>query len=90
MDMATRSRRIKRRIWKGVAESMPGALRIDKAAHELMNFIPVKEIEKDGYSVFYHEERLYSVRNTRTGTLSLVYAASPHEAVNIVMTETRK
>lgn len=68
---------------------MPGALRIDKAAHELMDFRPVKEIEKDGYSVFYHEERLYSVRHIRTGILSLVYAASPHEAVDIVKAGTK-
>ena len=45
---------------------MPGALEIDKAAHKLMNFIPVKQVEKDGYSVFYHEERLYSVRHIKS------------------------
>lgn len=68
---------------------MPGGLRIDKAAHELMAFRPVKEIKKDGYSVFYHEERLYSVRNIRTGILSLVYAGGPYEAVDIVKAETK-
>ena len=63
---------------------MPGALEIDKAAHKLMNFIPVKQVEKDGYSVFYHEERLDSVRHITSGIISLVYAASPHEAVEII------
>lgn len=61
---------------------MPGALEIDKAAHKLMNFI--QSVEKDGYSVLYHEERLYSVRHGKSGIVSLVYAASPHEAVEIV------
>ncbi len=63
---------------------MPGALEIDKAAHKLMNFRPAKEVEKDGYSVFYHEERLYSVRHIKSGIVCLVYAASPYEAIGIV------
>ncbi len=63
---------------------MPGALRIDKAAHELMNFRAIKEYVIGEYSVFYHEEHLYSVRNIENGMVSLVYAKSPQEAVNMV------
>lgn len=70
--------------------SNKGALGVDKAAHILMEFYP------NGYgsttighhTAFYHEERLYSVRNSLTHTISLVYAASPYEAIKkIVKTE---
>lgn len=63
---------------------MPGALRIDKAAHALMSFRAVKEIVIGEYSVFYHEERLYSVRHIKNGMVALVYASSPDDAVNMV------
>ncbi len=63
---------------------MPGALRIDKAAHELMEFRPNDRYYANGYTVFYHEERLYSVRNVENGMVSLVYAGNPQEAVNMV------
>ena len=65
-------------------ESMPGALRIDKAAHELMNFKPVKAYKIEEYETFYHDEHLYSVRHIENGMASLVYARSPREAVNMV------
>lgn len=67
--------------------SEKGALKIDKAAHSLMEFIPREGCGGliDGfYMVFYHEERLYSVRNTSTGVVSLVYADSPHDAIQKV------
>lgn len=54
---------------------------IDASAHELMTFKPEKAQTFFGrYEVFYHEERLYSVRDTATGIISLVYAGEPKEA----------
>ena len=40
--------------------------------------------EKDGFRAFYHESRLYSVRNIKSGIVSLVYASSPYDAIEIV------
>lgn len=62
---------------------MPGTLRINKAAHELMNFRAIKAYVIDGYSVLSHGEHLYSVRNIENGMVSLVYASSPDDAVNM-------
>lgn len=62
-------------------------LRLDKAAHKLMNFIPgdvVGATTKGAYTAFYHQERLYSVRNAQTGIVSLVYAGNPFEAIDKV------
>lgn len=60
-----------------------GALRIDKAAHILMEFNPqgYGMTEVDGYTAFYHEERLYSVRNIAKGTVTLIYADNPYAAI---------
>ena len=67
--------------------SEKGASRIDKAAHILMEFAPrdvVGATTKGICTAFYHEERLFSVRNTETGIVSLVYARSPIEAIDRV------
>ena len=60
-----------------------GALRIDKAAHSLMEFKPqgYGMTEVDGYTAFYHEERLYSVRNMKRETVTLIYADNPYAAI---------
>ncbi len=58
---------------------------IDKAAHDLMNFKPQKVTRVHGYEVFYHEERLYTVRDSNTGITSLVYAREPREAAEKVI-----
>ena len=64
--------------------SEKGALHIDKMAHTLMEFRPERATESDGYTAFYHEERLYSVRNNKTGIVSLAYADSPYSAIEKV------
>ena len=68
---------------------MAGALRIDKAAHAIMNFRPEKPVEKDGYRAFYHEDRLYSVRGVKNGVVHLVYAGNPYQAIDMVKNEWR-
>ena len=40
--------------------------------------------EKDGYLAFYHERGLYSVEHEDSGIISLVYAKSPYEAIDLV------
>ena len=61
-----------------------GATRTDHMAHGLMAFNPIgmhgATVEGE-YIAFYHEERLYSVRNTKENTLLLIYAGNPHEAI---------
>lgn len=68
--------------------SEKGATSTDKAAHMVMDFIPnpanTGVTSKYGYIAFYHEERLFSVRNMDTGIVSLVYASSPVEAIEKV------
>lgn len=67
--------------------SNKGATRLDKAAHSVMEFIPgdvVGATTRGVYTAFYHEERLFSVRNAETGIVSLVYAKSPIEAISKV------
>lgn len=60
----------------------------DNAAHTLMDFAPVPNCNGstviDEYIVFYHEDRLYSVRNTKTNVISLVYAKNPYDACNTI------
>ena len=63
---------------------MAGALRIDVMAHRLMELRPVPKVVEDGFSVFYHEDRLYSVRHIKSKMLSLVFASNPHEAIEMV------
>ena len=40
--------------------------------------------EKDGYLAFYQERGLYSVEQEDSGIVSLVYAKSPYEAIDLV------
>ena len=40
--------------------------------------------EKDGYLAFYHERGLYSVEHEDSGIISLGYAKSPYEAIDLV------
>ena len=65
--------------------SEKGGLAIDRIAHTMMEFNPSVNVSgttyKDGYTAFYHEERLYSVRDIARGIVSLVYAGSPYEAI---------
>lgn len=65
---------------------LKGGLMIDKAAHLVKDFKPnagcVGVTEKDKYMAFYHEERLYSVRDNDTGIISLVKADSPYDAID--------
>lgn len=62
---------------------------IDEAARLLMEFKPEKaEVLYGHYEVFYHEDRLYSVRNTETGVISLVFASSPSMAVAVTIGNT--
>ena len=64
-----------------------GATSTDRMAHSLMEFNPLNDPGRtvvDGYIAFYHEERLYSVRNITKGIVSLVYAGSPYDAIDKV------
>ena len=62
-----------------------GGMRIDRIAHTIMEFDPSANANgttrKDGYTAFYHEESLYSVRDIERGTVTLVYAGNPYEAI---------
>lgn len=60
---------------------------MDKALHKFMKedySMASGRTEKDGYRAIYHESRLYSVRNIKSGIVSLVYACSPYDAIEIV------
>ena len=54
----------------------------DKAAHEMMQFRAGKyaEFESGRFLVAYHEDRLYSVRDKKRGTVTLVEAKNPESA----------
>ena len=68
---------------------MDNTISIDKAAHRIFDF-HITSIRRsctfiDGeWRVFYHEERLYSVFNSKNSIISLVYANSPHDAIRRV------
>ena len=60
-----------------------------KVEFGFMTFVDGDAVEKlskyeDGYLAFYHEERLYSVRDIERKIVSLVYAKSPYEAIEKV------
>ena len=60
---------------------------MDKELHKFMDVDYSKacgRTEKDGYIAFYHEDRLYSVRNIKSGIVSLVYARNPYKAIERV------
>ena len=54
---------------------------IDAAAHEVMAFNAMGAWKQGDLIACYHENRLYSVRDSRYGILSLVKAQSPAEAI---------
>lgn len=54
---------------------------IDRAAHTLIDFTADKAWIENEYLAYYHEDRLYSVRDTKRGVVSLVKAASPADAI---------
>lgn len=61
--------------------------RIDNAAHKMMRFRPdglCGATTIDHYTAFYHEAMLYSVRDSLTNTVTLVYAINPKEAIDKV------
>lgn len=65
----------------------------DKAAHEMMRFRAGKyaEFESGRFLVAYHEDRLYPVRDTKRGTVTLVEARNPEEAYRVIgQVESRK
>lgn len=63
-------------------DSRQQSLNPDEAAHLLMDFSPEKVFEYESrYYVFYHERRLYSVRDQQRGTLTLIHASSPLDAL---------
>lgn len=59
----------------------------DKAAHEMMRFRVGKysKFERGRFLVAYHEDRLYSVRDTKRGTVTLVEARNPKEAYRVIV-----
>ena len=68
---------------------MNNRINIDKAAHRVMDFhltsmllcgLNGTFIDGD-FVASYHEERLYSVKNMKTGIISLVYANSYQDAI---------
>lgn len=60
---------------------------VDDAAHCVVKFKPAKVYELGDYSSFYHENRLYSVRNKRTEMVMLVHADSSKDAILKVSNE---
>ena len=54
----------------------------DKSAHDMMRFRAGKyaEFERGRFLVAYHEDRLYSVRDEKRGTVTLVEARDPESA----------
>ena len=54
--------------------------------HKLMgeDYSNCATAHKCGYLAFYHERGLYSVEHEDSGIVSLVYAKSPYEAIDLV------
>ena len=68
---------------------MYSRINIDKAAHRVVDFhlqsMNLCGTFHDGdFIAFYHEERLYSVKDMKTGIVSLVYANSYQHAIRRV------
>ncbi len=72
--------------------AMDNRINIDKAAHRVVDFhlnsmllcgLNGTFIDGD-FVAFYHEERLYSVKNSKTGIVFLVYANSYSDAIRRV------
>lgn len=65
---------------------MDNKININEAAHRVADFHLLSRLSHktsiDGnYQAYYHEDRLYSVKNMKSGIVSLVYANSPHDAI---------
>lgn len=64
-------------------------LAVDNYAHRVMNFhlysynlnVENEPFVYGDFIVFYHEERLYSVRHRKTDVVSLVFANNPNDAI---------
>lgn len=74
---------------------MNSRINIDKAAHRVVDFhlqsMHLCRTFHDGDLIaFYHEERLYSVKDMKTGIVSLVYANSYQDAIRRVKTAWRE
>jgi hypothetical protein len=70
-------------------KTMDNTIPVDKAAHRIFDFhitsiLSSKAFIDGEWRVFYHEERLYSVFNSKRSIISLVYANSPHDAIRRV------
>ena len=71
---------------------MDNSINVDKAAHRVCDFYRHSVLCSSGtvidgeWRVFYHEERLYSVYNSKRYIISLVYANSPYDAIRRVKT----
>ena len=69
---------------------MDNSINVDKAAHRVCDFHRHSVLCSSGtvidgeWRVFYHEERLYSVYNSKRYIISLVYANSPYDAIRRV------
>ena len=75
---------------------MDNSINVDKAAHRVCDFHRHSVLCSSGtvidgeWRVFYHEERLYSVYNSKRYIISLVYANSPYDAIRRVKTAWKK
>lgn len=59
---------------------------VDKAAHRIVEFHTTSimcsgTVTEGDWIAFYHESRLYSVKNRKTGIIYIVYASNPYEAI---------
>lgn len=69
-----------------------GATRLDKGTHNLIRFWKDNHsknltgmVRVGEFVTTYHEERLYSVYDERSQTVTIVYAKSPYAAIDKVM-----
>lgn len=63
-------------------------MNVDEAAHIVMKFHPDGyRTTVDHYTAFYHEGGLYSVRNSLTNAITLIYAETPKQAINKIKGE---
>lgn len=67
-------------------KKMDNKININEAAHRVADFHLLSRLSHEtsidgNYQAYYHEDRLYSVKNMKSGIVSLVYANSPHDAI---------
>ena len=77
---------------------MDNRINLDEAAHRVMDFHVTSMllcglngtfIDGD-FVASYHEERLYSVKNMKTGIISLMYANSYRDAIKRVKSASKE